>query len=709
MESEISNAPVPMEKTTATNSNPSMMLRGWSPLTTRLLQEGGPSAWNVMDGVLSEDGCNCLIQELHDAKLFDKLLPARTKGDAAMDAFLEALSSSSSSFSSPTSLYTRGDKSLFLSREYRSRDDFSQRHPYLHRLISSVQTTMEHCLADTIKLDLSLTSVQLAVYPGDGVSGYARHCDRQGTCNYKNDDNPTQTTHKNQRIVTALYYLTDEDWHAQKDGGCLRLFTTSSSPNRDDDFTDICPYRDRLLVFRSDGVEHQVLPSKQRSRTAITMWFYGHERQEQQQPIPSPIKSKPLPEKDNTLPSLTNNAGPPPLPIRTDRDNYNSLPTIFVSIASFRDSETVPTMQSLFSNAIYPNRVTVGLVLQLDGSKDDAKIWRDVVSMSQKNNDDDADNNIRYLRLHARDALGPCYARALCQSLWRGETYVLQIDSHMRFRRGWDVYLIQLLQDTIRRHGTQKVLLTAYPVGYTLPNHIPNETRGTLLVPWKFVADDKSHQPQPPPPMLRQRGRLLSQEVATKACAIPCHLYAGGFNFGPSSALVDVPYDPTLHQLFFGEELSMAVRLFTHGYDLYAPPETVCYHLWSRAHRPTQSPPQPVSATQTQRQASLARVHEQLQGKCQSSSSNSPQHRYPYYGLGMVRSAREFRDILGVKSWEKGTFGRDGIDTGGLKPSEFADDSNNTLHPEHSIEAKIANLDPKAQALIAFLLSGKTA
>ena len=75
----------------------------------------------------------------------------------------------------------------------------------------------------------------------------------------------------------------------------------------------------------------------------------------------------------------------------------------------------------------------------------------------------------------------------------------------------------------------------------------------------------------------------------------------------------------------------------------------------------------------------------------------------------MVRSAREFRDILGVKSWEKGTFGRDGIDTGGLKPSEFADDSNNTLHPEHSIEAKIANLDPKAQALIAFLLSGKTA
>ena len=29
----------------------------------------------------------------------------------------------------------------------------------------------------------------------------------------------------------------------------------------------------------------------------------------------------------------------------------------------------------------------------------------------------------------------------------------------------------------------------------------------------------------------------------------------------------------------------MAVRIFTHGYDLFAPPNTVCYHLCKRDFR----------------------------------------------------------------------------------------------------------------------------
>lgn len=30
-------------------------------------------------------------------------------------------------------------------------------------------------------------------------------------------------------------------------------------------------------------------------------------------------------------------------------------------------------------------------------------------------------------------------------------------------------------------------------------------------------------------------------------------------------------------------------RIFTHGYDIFSPSESVVYHLWSRAHRPTSS------------------------------------------------------------------------------------------------------------------------
>ena len=39
-----------------------------------------------------------------------------------------------------------------------------------------------------------------------------------------------------------------------------------------------------------------------------------------------------------------------------------------------------------------------------------------------------------------------------------------------------------------------------------------------------------------------------------------------------------VPYDPYVY--FFGEEQSMAIRLYTHGIDLYCPQKTFIYHYY---------------------------------------------------------------------------------------------------------------------------------
>jgi hypothetical protein len=39
----------------------------------------------------------------------------------------------------------------------------------------------------------------------------------------------------------------------------------------------------------------------------------------------------------------------------------------------------------------------------------------------------------------------------------------------------------------------------------------------------------------------------------------------------PAQALLDVPFDPHLNFLFFGEELLHSVRLWTAGYNIYAP------------------------------------------------------------------------------------------------------------------------------------------
>ena len=192
----------------------------------------------------------------------------------------------------------------------------------------------------------------------------------------------------------------------------------------------------------------------------------------------------------------------------------------------------------------------------------------------------------------------------------------------MRFRPNWDEYLIQQLSKT---ECPEKSVLTTYPPGYD-PPHGPGssaETRATILVPWKFEDG-----------ILRQKGRLLEQDYmhASSNDNIPCLLYAGGFNFFHSSILETCPYDFKLHELFFGEEISMAVRLFSAGVDLFAPPQTVCYHLWKRNSLRIRVDNDP--DREKQKAMSLDVVRRQLKGLGN--------------GIGSVRSVEQFSHHLGV-------------------------------------------------------------
>lgn len=51
-------------------------------------------------------------------------------------------------------------------------------------------------------------------------------------------------------------------------------------------------------------------------------------------------------------------------------------------------------------------------------------------------------------------------------------------------------------------------------------------------------------------------------------------------------ATLQVPYQD-LPFLFFGEEQAMLAHMWTHGYDMYAPPRSVAWHQWSRSQRST--------------------------------------------------------------------------------------------------------------------------
>lgn len=101
-------------------------------------------------------------------------------------------------------------------------------------------------------LGLGKFDLQLALYPGGGAR-YARHFDTF----------PGQSN----RRATAIYYA-NPGWEPAH-GGVLRLYPEGGP-------VDVEPVLDRMVVFRSERIEHEVLPAFA-PRLALTAWFYGRD------------------------------------------------------------------------------------------------------------------------------------------------------------------------------------------------------------------------------------------------------------------------------------------------------------------------------------------------------------------------------------------------------------------------------------------------
>lgn len=274
------------------------------------------------------------------------------------------------------------------------------------------------------------------------------------------------------------------------------------------------------------------------------------------------------------------------------------LPTIFVSIPSYRDPECQYTVLDLFAKARHPERIYIGICWQADHDEDKSCFLLDFGDHAAR---------MRTHFLHHSDARGPCFARALIQQkLFQGEDYYLQLDSHYRMIVAWDEVLVHQLS----RCPGKKPILTTYPSSYTLPDdyrpgdpdraHSNADEHPIVMCAREFGAD----------------GFLRTGGKAVHACSFggkPCKslFWAAGFAFSSADVVAEVPYDISLEDLFFGEEPSMTVRLWAAGWDFFAPTCIVGYHLWTRSHRPVFR--EHASEAQRQRQSeSEKRIRQQL-------------------------------------------------------------------------------------------------
>lgn len=124
---------------------------------------------------------------------------------------------------------------------------------------------------------------------------------------------------------------------------------------------------------------------------------------------------------------------------------------------------------------------------------------------------------------------------------------------------------------------------------------------------------------------------------------VPSLFWAAGFAFSSSDVIKDAPYDPSLQFLFFGEEGSMSARLWTNGWDFYAPTKSVVYHLWTRVYRPVFQENE-TDLKKQQRQHAQARVKQLLQYAGQDGVLTLE----PPFALGPTRSLLDYQKHIGV-------------------------------------------------------------
>lgn len=237
------------------------------------------------------------------------------------------------------------------------------------------------------------------------------------------------------------------------------------------------------------------------------------------------------------------------------REPFDGQDTIFVSIASYRDVECGNTVRDIFAKARHPERVFLGICEQ---NTSQGKEYCTVPEFEHS-------DNIRLIKIPYREAKGPTYARYLCSTLYRDETYFMQIDSHMRFVQDWDVKVI----DEHSKCPDQPAVLSTYPLDWG------TESAGAMPVLCKSEFNGDG---------ILQLEAVLKEPESDVPSAIP--FASGGFFFGPGSVVTTVPFDPTLDHLFQGEEVLYSARLWTHGFNMYSPTQTIMFHKYTRNDEP---------------------------------------------------------------------------------------------------------------------------
>jgi len=290
---------------------------------------------------------------------------------------------------------------------------------------------------------------------------------------------------------------------------------------------------------------------------------------------------------------------------------------IFIQIASYRDPELIKTIKSCVDNADKPNNLVFGIARQFhpDDKFDDLSEFM-------------LDERFRILNIPHTESKGVCWARHQVQQLYKKEEYTLQIDSHMRFAKGWDTEMIGMIKQ-LQKKGHKKPLLTGYVSSFD-PDRDP-EAR--IQEPWRMAFDR----------FIPEGAVFFLPETIPNwkelKEPIPSRFYSAHYAFTLGKFSKEVQHNPEYY--FHGEEISIAARAYTWGYDLFHPHKVLIWHEYTRKGRTKQWDDDGAWVQKNNVSHDLNRKLFAMDGIKQEG------HDGPY-GFGKVRSLKDYEKYSGL-------------------------------------------------------------
>jgi len=226
--------------------------------------------------------------------------------------------------------------------------------------------------------------------------------------------------------------------------------------------------------------------------------------------------------------------------------------SIFIQITSYHDYELEKTIR----NAILKSSGETELIFGVHSIFYEDNAWTETIKQIP---------NVKLVESKAPDNLGMGLGRSIAHDLYSGEDYYFQIDAHSRFDQNWDTFLINEI-NTHKSNGFNKPLITQYPKPFWYEGD-EEKIRDHEEVVTQFYWKDKQRFKNNRTPMqgtvLNPKGNIFSISVS------------GGSIFTEGEFLKP-------NKLIFseGEEIFIAARAYTNGYDMLVPSEMFMYHLY---------------------------------------------------------------------------------------------------------------------------------